>query len=44
MPKGFYQPAATTTKDKDIALEWIAAEALLHQQRQTLHALAHIAQ
>ncbi|KSV83631.1 hypothetical protein N183_38155 [Sinorhizobium sp. Sb3] len=35
--------AAATAKDKDITLQWVAAEALLHQQCQTLHALTHVA-
>ena len=43
MPKGFYQSAATTAKDEDVALKRIAAEALLYQQWQSLHALTHVA-
>src|SRR5664280_934185 len=37
-----YEPTGAPTEDEHIAGEWITPQSLLHQQCQTLHALAHI--
>src|SRR6266436_8340606 len=42
MPQGFNERAGTPAEHEDVASEWIAAEALLHKQRQTLHAFPHV--
>src|ERR1700724_3652664 len=42
MPYNLDQIAAATPEDIEIAGEWIALQALLNRQGQTLHAAAHI--
>ena len=42
MPHGFDQRTAASAKNIDVAGERVAAQAFLHQQRQTLHAFTHI--
>src|SRR5438309_3166738 len=42
MPQGFNERAGTPAEHEDVAREWITTEALLHKQRQTLHALSHV--
>src|SRR3984957_1798423 len=42
MPSGFYERTGAPTEDEHIASKWITTQPLLHQQCQTLHALAHI--
>jgi hypothetical protein len=40
--KSLEQRATATTEHKNVASERISAQAFLHQERQALHALAHI--
>ena len=42
MPEHLDQIAAPATEDKEMARVWITPEGLLHEQRQTVEALAHI--
>src|SRR5665647_2725658 len=42
VPYGFNERTAASAEHEDVAGERITAETFLHEQRQTLHALAHI--
>src|SRR5665213_1071760 len=42
MPQGFNQRTRATAEYEDVARERIAAEALLHQQRQAIHPFPHV--
>ena len=42
VPKRLEQRSAATPEDEDVTRKWIPAEPLLHEQRETRHASAHV--